>query len=103
LRAVGDEGAFSPLDITGQPDVAASDSAGQPIVPVIADGAVRVQMKTVEGDFDGDERITELDAVAALQMALGLLDEDLFLDVDGDGEVTVEDARAILQDAVHGG
>ena len=45
---------------------------------------------------------TELAALVALKMAEGELDADLCLDADGDGEVTREDARLILQWAVAG-
>ncbi len=54
----------------------------------------------VPGDYNADGKITELDALAALRMAVGLLDEDLRMDVDGDGWVTGDDALLLLKQAV---
>ena len=44
-----------------------------------------------------------LDALKALKMAEGLLTIDLNMDANGDGQVTEDDARLILQWAVSGG
>ena len=98
-----DLGTVSPLDLEISGVTLPIDLAGRTLEPVVVDGEIRVEEKTVQGDYDGDEQLTELDAVVALQMAFGLLAEDLFLDVDGDGAVTVDDARALLQNAVQGG
>jgi len=46
---------------------------------------------------------TELYALMALKMAEGSLPVDLNMDADGDGQVTREDARLILEWAVKGG
>ncbi len=46
------------------------------------------------------ENATALDALIALKMAEGSLPVDLAFDVTGDGQVTVDDARAILKWAV---
>jgi len=54
------------------------------------------------GDSDGDGLCSEVDALAALQMAAGLVAPDLALDVDSDGQVTEVDALTILQWAVAG-
>jgi hypothetical protein len=43
---------------------------------------------------------TELDALIALKMAKGALPPDASMDVNGDGQVTVDDARLILLAAV---
>ena len=56
----------------------------------------------MHGDYNGDGRITELDALAALKMSVKLLAEDLILDMDQNGRVTAEDARRILSIAVRG-
>ena len=44
---------------------------------------------------------TELDALIALKMAEALLPVDLYMDADGDGQVTRGDARLILKWAVN--
>ena len=51
----------------------------------------------VPGDADGDGVLTVADALEALKMSVGLIPEDLVLDMDGDGSVTSSDARRILQ------
>jgi hypothetical protein len=50
-----------------------------------------------KGDCNGDGKITSLDALCALQMAVGKRAEDLVMDVTGDGSVTSLDARKILR------
>ena len=40
--------------------------------------------------------MSALDALIAMRMATGLNEVDLALDLDGDGTVTVDDAREIL-------
>jgi hypothetical protein len=52
------------------------------------------------GDFDGDDKLTALDALVALQMAVGKRAVDLVMDVTGDGKVTSLDAREILVAAI---
>jgi hypothetical protein len=53
-----------------------------------------------KGDCNGDNKLTALDALCALQMAVGKMEEDDILDVDDSGEVSSLDARIILQNAV---
>ena len=43
---------------------------------------------------------TEEDALNALRMSVGEIEEDPELDVDGDGRVTAADARLILDEVV---
>ena len=58
----------------------------------------------VPGDGTGDGLCTEVDALMALKMAVGLTAPDLAkMDVDGDGRVTEVDALQILKWAVSGG
>ena len=52
------------------------------------------------GDYNGDGRITTLDALCAMQMAEGERAEDLGMDVNRDGKVTSDDARLLLEQAV---
>ncbi len=53
--------------------------------------------ESLRGDCDYDGELTMADVICALQMAVGLMDVDLNLDVTGDGRVTSGDARQILQ------
>ena len=56
------------------------------------------------GDGNGDGLCTEVDALMALKMAVGLQPPDVArMDVDGDGKVTEVDALQILKWAVAGG
>jgi hypothetical protein len=73
-------------------------------VPVLAAAGPQPQAQPqLLGDADGDGLCTEVDALTALQTAVGMLAPDLVLDVDGDGQVTEVDALTILQWAVAGG
>ena len=54
----------------------------------------------IKGDYNGDGKVTELDALAALRMSVGSLPMNINLDMDGDGKVTAKDALAILKMAV---
>lgn len=53
------------------------------------------------GDADGDYLLTPFDSLMALKMGEGSLPMDPVLDIDGDGQVTAEDARLILSWAVN--
>lgn len=53
-----------------------------------------------KGDADGNSKLTALDALSALQMGVGKLEQDNILDVDENGDVSSLDARIILQSAV---
>ncbi|HUT20514.1 MAG TPA: dockerin type I domain-containing protein, partial [Anaerolineae bacterium] len=56
------------------------------------------------GDGDGDGLCTEVDALMALRMAVGLQPADVArMDIDGDGGITEVDALQILKWAVAGG
>ena len=52
------------------------------------------------GDVDLDGSVTVSDALAALRMALGLMDSHFLADIDMDGEVTISDALLILRTAL---
>ena len=52
---------------------------------------------SVRGDCDYDDELTMADVICALQMAVGLMEVDLNVDVTRDGRVTSGDARQILQ------
>lgn len=53
-----------------------------------------------KGDCNGDNKLTALDALCALQMSVGKIEENENIDVDGNGEVSSLDAKIILQNAV---
>ncbi len=59
-----------------------------------------VKIDIGKGDCNGDGKLTALDALSALQMGVGKLEQDNVLDVDESGEVSSLDARIILQNAV---
>ena len=52
------------------------------------------------GDADGDGIVTYMDAMQALQMAVGLLESNPVCDMDTDNTVTYLDAMQILRLAV---
>jgi hypothetical protein len=58
---------------------------------------------TDKGDCNGDGLCNEVDALCALQMAVGKRPEDPVMDANGDGQVTEVDALQILKWAVAGG
>ena len=51
----------------------------------------------LRGDANHDGRLTTVDAVLALRMAIGSIETDLVADMSGDGRVTSVDALMILQ------
>ncbi|MGB8647113.1 MAG: hypothetical protein WCF84_17885 [Anaerolineae bacterium] len=63
--------------------------------PIPATGATGVK-----GDCDGDGKLTELDALCALEISVGLRPSSPQMDMDGDGSVTSRDAVIILRNAV---
>jgi hypothetical protein len=101
FRAVGRPGSRAPLQLT---ITTANDLQGSELAVDCVDGEVLVVGPDglVPGDVDGDGRLTELDALAALQMSVRLIPERLTLDVDGNQQVTSRDATIILQRAVNG-
>ena len=78
--------------------VAKEKSTSPQVVPVTGSNQSPAGVK---GDYNGDGKVTELDALAALKMSVGSLSPvNLNLDLDGNGKVTAEDARLILKKAV---
>jgi hypothetical protein len=67
---------------------------------VIEFSKLGTKIASEKGDCNGDNKLTALDALCALQMAVGKMEEDDILDVDDSGEVSSLDARIILQNAV---
>jgi hypothetical protein len=50
----------------------------------------------LKGDVNGDGKINSADALLALKMAVGIIEEDLIADMNDDGTVTSIDAAEIL-------
>lgn len=93
---VGAEGSSSPLDITSIAANKADDLSAIDIPD--RDGVFKVVSKEEsQGDADGDETYTALDALYALQMAVGKIPEDMTMDMNSDGQVSSIDARKILR------
>ena len=99
FRAVGRQGSSTALTLS---DAQAENTGGRPIDVGVEFGRLAIGVPA-SGDGNGDGEITELDALMALQMSIGLRPEDLVLDVNGDGRVTAADARILLKEAVSGG
>jgi hypothetical protein len=77
--------------------VAKGKSTSPPVVPVTGSNQSPAGVK---GDYNGDGKVNERDALAALKMVVKSLPVDLNLDMDNDREVTAKDALAILKMAV---
>ena len=93
---IGAEGSSSPLEITKLSANRAEDLV-EITIPT-QDGMFKVIAREEGlGDGDGDGKLTALDALYALQMAVGKIPEDLTLDMNGDGKVSSIDARKILR------
>ena len=92
FRVVGAEGIVSPLTLT---DASMNHSIHGPLTAELVGADFRVGPK-LRGDGNGDTLVTALDALLALKMASDLLPPDLSLDIDNDGEITIDDARSIL-------
>lgn len=92
FRVIGDAASNTLVTLT---DVLASDGNGDTISLGIGSGLF-IAGTPEAGDGNGDNQITALDALIALKMVRGLVSEDLVMDMNGDGRVTVEDVRIIL-------
>ena len=93
---IGADGSSSPLEITKLSANRAEDMV-EITIPT-QDGTFKVIAREEGlGDGDGDGKLTSLDALYALQMAVGKIPEDLTLDMNGDGKVSSIDARKILK------
>ncbi len=101
FNVIGTAGSTSPLSITDLTANIASDMVSMNIAAV--DGTFTVLDASDEeaiADCNGDGKLTVLDALCALQMAVGKKTEDLTMDINGDGKVTSLDAKSILKIAL---
>jgi hypothetical protein len=104
FQVIGVAGSSSTLAFS---EVTASDTA-KSVTVTTSNGTVTVASATgpggdggkVKGDYNGDGKVNERDALAALKMVVKSLPVDLNLDMDNDREVTAKDALAILKMAV---
>lgn len=63
-----------------------------------SDYFITLSEANMKGDVDKDGEINSADALAILQMVVGILEKDIqSADIDGDGDVTSADALATLQ------
>jgi hypothetical protein len=99
FNVTGAAGSSSPLQITR---VSANNADDLQAITISAkDGMFKVITEAEgSGDADGDGTYSARDALAALQMAVGKTDQQSFMDMNQDGEITSLDARMILQLAV---
>ena len=93
FKVVGELGGSTELTLSRS---LVSDSYSRPLSITLSHGMFSIQQRAL-GDGDGDGRVTALDALIALRMA-AVADTplDMSLDMDGDGAITIEDARKIL-------
>lgn len=99
FNVIGAAGSSSPLKIT---KVTANNADDLNSFAVSAkDGLFKVISPAEgSGDADGDGTYSAIDALAALQMAVGKMDKQSFMDINKDGEITSLDGKMILQLAV---
>ena len=92
FKVVGEAGSSSEIILSRS---LVSDSYSRALAVSLEDGMVTIGQRIV-GDGDGDGVVTALDGLIALRMAAKTMKVDLALDLDGDGALTMEDARQIL-------
>jgi len=102
FNVIGAEGSWSRLGIDDLSANRSSDLASMNIETINGVFAVLSIEETI-ADCDGDGKISVVDALCALQMAVGKKAEDLSMDINNDGKVTSLDARQILALAVASG
>ena len=93
FRAVGAQGSASALTLS---QIDATDASGGSLSLSKVDGQLTIGQLS-QGDINGDNKVSALDALRALRMYLQLEAENLILDMNQDGRVTPEDARRILE------
>jgi len=97
FQVIGAAGSSSPLTFS---ELSTGDASGQPITVNSQNGTITVATSKLKGDYNGDGKLSEVDALAALRMSVKLLAQDLTLDMNGDGKLTAEDARLIIKKAL---
>ncbi len=97
---IGKTGAKS--SITGTVTTASKTDGGKMSLTVNP-GKFSAEASTIKGDCDGDNELTERDALAALQMSVEKRAVNMCFDYNGDGNVDSSDAREMLKAIVGGG
>lgn len=92
FRVIGRQGDVIPITLS---DALMTNSTDGLLNVGLVDANINVGAK-IQGDGNGDGRVTAFDALLALKMASDILEPDLTLDIDNDGQITVDDARSIL-------
>jgi len=94
FKAVGLAGSQTALTLSS---IIATDAGGVSLAISQDNGVLTIVSEGLPGNCDGDEKITEADALCALKMYVGLRDVELNMDMNNDNSVTPEDARRILE------
>ena len=94
FRVIGKAGQNSPLAIK---ITTVNDINGNTPTLTSVSGAVQITQKGKLGDINGNGVIDTDDAMMALKMSVGLVKENLILDVDKSNSVTSNDARMLLE------
>ena len=100
FKVIGSDGQTSKLDISS----ASGNDAAYASVPIpVTNGIFRVVAPgKLKGDINGDGKVSAIDALMALQMAVDKIPDDPAADLNGDGKITSIDAKSILKLAVGG-
>lgn len=85
---------------TSTPAATAAPTTPAAVTPQVALAPTLIPSNAAAGDCDNDGKLTELDALCALEMSTGLRVSSAQMDLDGDGTVSSRDAVIILQRAV---
>ena len=96
FTVVGDEG--DTCQITPRVVTANEVITHEPLTVSTLSGTFTV--RGMKGDANGDGRVTAVDALIALKMAVGLIPVELVCDMNGDGSVTSLDATLIREEAI---
>ena len=92
FQVIGSQGTVIPITLSDALMTNSTDG----LLPVgLVDASINVGAK-IMGDGNGDSVITAFDALLAHKMASNLLDPDLSLDMNNDGQITIDDVRSIL-------
>lgn len=96
FKVVGKPSEESPITLSAS----GNDLSGKSVNFTIGNGIFRVdgenELAALKGDCNGDGKLTSVDALMALQMAVGRIATNLIADMNNDSKVTSADAAEIL-------
>ena len=95
FKLVGPEG--SSTTVKGNVSTANKSDGTQIPISSFNQGVLSITQALIPGDCDGDDKLTERDALAALQIAVEKRPFDKCYDVNKDGKVDSQDARIIMR------